>query len=58
MAARRKSGENLFLRYCVLAAWALFCLVPILWFLSIGFRGQLRVWRKVAPTATASRLAE
>ncbi|HIC80419.1 MAG TPA: carbohydrate ABC transporter permease [Kiloniellaceae bacterium] len=43
MAARRKSGENLFLRYCVLAAWALFCLVPILWFLSIGFRPRTEI---------------
>jgi multiple sugar transport system permease protein len=37
MAARRR-GENLVLRYAILGAWALFCLVPMLWFLSIGLR--------------------
>ncbi len=37
MAARRR-GENLFLRYAILGTWALFCLAPMLWFLSIGLR--------------------
>ena len=44
MALRRKSrSENLFLRYAVLAAWALFCLVPVLWFLSIGLRPRVEI---------------
>jgi multiple sugar transport system permease protein len=37
MAARRR-GENLVLRYAILGTWALFCLAPMLWFLSIGLR--------------------
>ncbi|TIX41428.1 MAG: carbohydrate ABC transporter permease, partial [Mesorhizobium sp.] len=35
MAAKAKSSESLLLRYLVLGAWAVFCLAPILWFLSI-----------------------
>ncbi len=41
--SRRKSGESLVLRYAVLGAWALFCLVPILWFLSIGLRPRVEI---------------
>lgn len=39
----RSKGENLVLRYAVLAAWALFCLAPVLWFLSIGFRPRTEI---------------
>ena len=41
--ARRSRGENLFLRYLILGTWALFCLVPVLWFLSIGFRPRTEI---------------
>jgi len=44
MAAKRKSrGESLLIRYIVLGGWALVCLVPILWFLSIGFRPRTEI---------------
>jgi multiple sugar transport system permease protein len=44
MASARKSrGESLLLRYLVLGAWALVCLVPIIWFLSIGFRPRTEI---------------
>ena len=39
----RSKGENLVLRYAVLAAWALFCLAPVLWFLSIGLRPRTEI---------------
>jgi len=41
--ARRSRGENLFIRYLILGAWALFCLVPLLWFLSIGLRPRTEI---------------
>ena len=41
MAAKtRKRGESLILRYTVLGSWALVCLLPILWFLTIAFRAR------------------
>jgi len=40
---RKKRGESLILRYVVLGTWALVCLLPILWFLSIGFRPRTEV---------------
>ena len=40
---RRRSGERLWLRYLVLFSWALFCLAPILWFLSIGLRPRVEI---------------
>lgn len=40
---RRKKGESRFLRYLILGAWALFCLAPVLWFLSIGFRPRTEI---------------
>jgi multiple sugar transport system permease protein len=40
---RRKSGEALWLRYLVLGAWAIVCLAPILWFLTIGFRPRTEI---------------
>ncbi|NNE88812.1 MAG: carbohydrate ABC transporter permease, partial [Silicimonas sp.] len=44
MASPRRAGkENLFVRYLILGAWALFCLVPVLWFLSIGFRPRTEI---------------
>ncbi len=41
--ARRSRGENLFIRYLILGGWALFCLVPVLWFLSIGLRPRTEI---------------
>ena len=44
MASVRKTrGENLFIRYLILGGWALFCLVPVLWFLTIGFRPRVEI---------------
>ena len=40
---RRKRGENRLLRYLVLGMWALMCLAPILWFLTIGFRPRTEI---------------
>jgi len=40
---RKRRGESLILRYLVLGTWALVCLLPILWFLSIGFRPRTEV---------------
>lgn len=40
---RRKRGENLFVRYLILGGWALFCLMPVLWFLSIGLRPRVEI---------------
>jgi multiple sugar transport system permease protein len=42
-ATRRKRGESLVLRYFVLCTWALICLLPILWFLTIAFRPRTEV---------------
>ena len=43
-AIRRKSrGESLLVRYLILGGWALFCLVPVLWFLSIGLRPRTEI---------------
>jgi len=41
--ARRSRSESLFVRYLVLGAWALFCLAPVLWFLSIGLRPRTEI---------------
>ncbi|WP_413712555.1 carbohydrate ABC transporter permease [Rhizobium sp. Rhizsp82] len=44
MASIRKSGgESLLLRYIILVAWALVCFVPIIWFLTIGFRPRTEI---------------
>lgn len=40
---RKNGGESLFLRYIILVAWALVCLVPIIWFLTIGFRPRTEI---------------
>lgn len=45
MAARRRRhlSESRVLRTTVLLAWAVFCLAPILWFLSIGLRPRTEI---------------
>ncbi|AFL50482.1 multiple sugar transport system permease protein [Sinorhizobium fredii] len=44
MASIRKSGgDNLLVRYIILVSWALVCVVPILWFLTIGFRPRTEI---------------
>jgi len=48
VAAKRKSkGESLIARYLILGTWALVCLLPIVWFLSIGLRPRIEV---ITPT--------
>lgn len=42
-AARRRRGESRIVRYLVLGSWALFCILPVLWFLSIGFRPRTEI---------------
>ena len=42
-AATRMSGTRLLVRYLTLGSWALFCLAPVLWFLSIGFRPRIEI---------------
>lgn len=42
-APARRRGEGRLLRYLVLGSWALVCLVPILWFLTIGFRPRTEI---------------
>lgn len=45
MTTRKKSRKRggLVLRYLVLACWAIVCLVPILWFLTIAFRPRTEI---------------
>ena len=40
---RKSRSESMVLRYIVLGGWAMACLLPILWFLSIGFRPRTEV---------------
>ncbi|NYJ12995.1 multiple sugar transport system permease protein [Rhizobium leguminosarum] len=40
---RKNGGESFLLRYIILGAWALVCLVPIIWFLTIGFRPRTEI---------------
>ncbi|MCY6383022.1 carbohydrate ABC transporter permease [Hoeflea prorocentri] len=40
---RRSGGERLWIRYLILGSWALFCLAPVLWFLSIGLRPRTEI---------------
>lgn len=42
-AMTRARSESLLIRYIVLGGWALFCLAPILWFLSIGLRPRTEI---------------
>lgn len=44
---RRAKKESRFLRYVVLGGWALFCLAPVIWFLSIGLRPRTEI---ITPT--------
>ena len=40
---RRSGGERLWVRYLILGTWALFCIAPALWFLSIGLRPRTEI---------------
>jgi len=40
---RKRRSDGRLLRYLILGTWALVCLLPILWFLSIGFRPRTEV---------------
>ena len=40
---RRSRGEKRIVRYAILVSWALFCIVPVIWFLSIGFRPRVEI---------------
>lgn len=40
---RTSRKENRLIRYIILVAWALVCLAPVLWFLSIGFRPRVEI---------------
>jgi multiple sugar transport system permease protein len=40
---RKRRRDGRLLRYLILGTWALVCLLPILWFLSIGFRPRTEV---------------
>ncbi|MEM9199348.1 MAG: carbohydrate ABC transporter permease [Pseudomonadota bacterium] len=42
-AVRRRRGESRITRYLILGSWALFCLVPVIWFLSIGLRPRTEI---------------
>jgi multiple sugar transport system permease protein len=42
-SVRRTRGESLVIRYLVLGAWALVCLAPILWFMTIAFRPRTEI---------------
>lgn len=42
-SVRAKRGESRILRYLVLGSWALVCLLPILWFLTIGLRPRTEI---------------
>ncbi|MBB1250011.1 MULTISPECIES: carbohydrate ABC transporter permease [unclassified Rhizobium] len=42
-SVRRTRGESLLIRYLVLGAWALVCLAPILWFMTIAFRPRTEI---------------
>ena len=44
---RRARGESRAIRLLILGAWALFCLAPVLWFLSIGLRPRTEI---ITPT--------
>lgn len=42
-AFHRSRGESKLLRYVVLISWLLICLLPVLWFLSIGLRPRTEI---------------
>ena len=39
----RSKARSLVLRYAILGSWALFCLAPIVWFLTIGLRPRTEI---------------
>ena len=43
MPTKRSKKENLFIRYLILGSWTLVCVVPVLWFLSIGLRPRVEI---------------
>ncbi|MEM8824070.1 MAG: carbohydrate ABC transporter permease [Pseudomonadota bacterium] len=43
MARRVSKGESRILRYVILGSWAVFCLAPVIWFLSIGLRPRVEI---------------
>ncbi|MFO1039587.1 MAG: carbohydrate ABC transporter permease [Geminicoccaceae bacterium] len=47
MQPRRRRRTGRVLRIAILVAWALLCLVPILWFLSIGLRPRTEIITRV-----------
>jgi multiple sugar transport system permease protein len=42
-SVRRDRSESLWLRYVILGSWAVVCLAPMLWFLTIGFRARTEI---------------
>ena len=42
-AKRKNRNESMLIRYLVLGSWALTCLAPIIWFLSIAFRPRTEI---------------
>ena len=42
-SAASRAARRLVLRYVILVAWALFCVAPIIWFLSIGLRPRTEI---------------
>lgn len=43
----KSKGESVVIRYLILGSWAVFCLIPILWFLTIGLRPRVEI---ITPT--------
>ena len=43
MRKKTTSRENLFVRYLILGSWAVVCLAPTLWFLTIGLRPRVEI---------------
>ena len=43
MRKKTTSRDNLFVRYLILGSWAVVCLAPTLWFLSIGLRPRVEI---------------
>lgn len=42
-APRRRRREGRLIRYLILGSWAVFCLAPVIWFLSIGLRPRTEI---------------
>ena len=43
MRKKTTSRDNLFVRYLILGSWAVVCLAPTLWFLTIGLRPRVEI---------------